>query len=79
MPAALDAALDRADPLAVIEALAPATPTYLALRQALHRYRAGGQAEAAAVERLRLIEANLERERWLPRRLPADRVLGERG
>lgn len=72
--AVLDAALDEADALAAIQALAPATPTYEALRLALHRHRTGGRAEAVPVERLRLIEANLERMRWLPRRLPADRV-----
>ncbi len=72
--AVLDAALDVGDPLAAIQALAPSTPTYLALRQALHRHRTGGWVEAIPTDRLRLIEANLERERWLPRRLPADRV-----
>ncbi|MBS0523603.1 MAG: L,D-transpeptidase family protein [Proteobacteria bacterium] len=73
--AVLDAAIASPDPAAVIEALAPTTPTYRLLRQALHDARAGlpvgGKAGAT---RLREIEANLERERWLPRRLPADRV-----
>ena len=73
--AVLDAAIDSSDPAAVIEALAPATPTYRALRQALQRYRSGAPAGArAATNRLRTIEVNLERQRWLPRRLPPDRV-----
>lgn len=72
--AVLDAALDEADPLAAIQALAPRTPTYTALRRALHQQRTAGRAEAVLADRRRLIEANLERERWLPRRLPADRV-----
>jgi murein L,D-transpeptidase YcbB/YkuD len=63
--AVLDTAIASPDPVAVIEALAPATPTYRVLRQALKESRAG---------RSRDIEVNLERERWLPRRLPADRV-----
>ena len=67
-------ALDRPDPLAAIEALAPQTPTYVALRQALQRHRATRQPDRAQVARLRVIEANLERQRWLPRELPADRV-----
>ena len=61
--AVLDAAIDSRDPAAVIEELAPTTPTYRLLRQALR-----------TTSRSREIEANLERERWLPRRLPADRV-----
>jgi murein L,D-transpeptidase YcbB/YkuD len=64
--AALDAAIGSPDPAAVIEALAPTTPTYRLLRQALQ--------DKAATTRLREIRVNLERERWLPRRLPADRV-----
>ena len=64
--AALDAAIDSPDPGAAIEALAPTTPTYRLLRQALQ--------DKTATSRLREIKVNLERERWLPRRLPADRV-----
>jgi murein L,D-transpeptidase YcbB/YkuD len=73
--AALDAAIDSPDPAAVIEALAPTTPTYRLLRQALQNFHAGipGGGKTATT-RLREIEVNLERERWLPRRLPADRV-----
>jgi murein L,D-transpeptidase YcbB/YkuD len=77
--AALDKAIASPDPAAVIEALAPTTPTYRALRQALHDARAGLPVGGPPVgknapSRLREIEVNLERERWLPRRLPADRV-----
>lgn len=73
--AALDAAIASPDPGAAIEALAPTTPTYRLLRQALQNLRAdtpaGGKAPSA---RIREIEINLERQRWLPRPLPADRV-----
>lgn len=73
--AVLDDAANSPDPAAVIEALAPATPSYRALRQALWRYRAPAAADNdAATNRLRTIEVNLERQRWLPRPLPADRV-----
>ncbi|HEV2098736.1 MAG TPA: L,D-transpeptidase family protein [Stellaceae bacterium] len=73
--AALDAAIESPDPAAAIEALAPTTPTYQALRQALPSYRLDAAAgDRAAKNRLRQIEVNLERQRWLPRRLPADRV-----
>ncbi len=73
--AALDAALDSPDPGASIEALAPSTPTYLALRQALRRERADVAAgHKGATNRLQTIEVGLERQRWLPRSLPADRA-----
>lgn len=73
--AALDVAISSPDPGAAIEALAPATPAYLALRHALKTNRAGAVAgDKAATERLRKIEVNLERQRWLPRPLPAERV-----
>jgi murein L,D-transpeptidase YcbB/YkuD len=75
----LGAALDRRDPVAAIEGLAPATPTYAALREALAQLRAGAAASdglvADALARsTRGIAVNLERQRWLPRRLPPDRV-----
>ena len=73
--AALDTAISSPDPAAVIEALAPTTPTYRLLRQALQDLHAGIAVRGTtATIRLREIEVNLERERWLPRRLPADRV-----
>ncbi len=72
--AVLDAGLDGRDPVAAIEALAPGTPAYQALRHALHQHRAGTRGDSAQPSRLRTIEANLERHRWLPRQLPADRV-----
>ncbi len=71
VPAVLDDALGSPDPAAVIEALAPTTPTYRALRQALQMYRSDNRATP---DRLRKIEVNLERQRWLPRPLPADRA-----
>jgi L,D-transpeptidase YcbB len=73
--AALDAAIAAADPAVVIEALAPTTPTYQALRQALQSVHVGGPAGGkTATARWRQIAVNLERERWLPRPLPASRV-----
>ena len=72
---ALDAAIDSRDAGAAVEALAPTTPTYLQLRQALQNFPAGLQAGGkTAMSRVREIAVNLERERWLPRPLPADRV-----
>jgi L,D-transpeptidase YcbB len=103
--AVLDEAADSTDPGAVIEALAPTTPTYRALREALQKYRSGAPADhktadhktadhktaghktaghktaghetaghETATNHLRTIVVNLERQRWLPRPLPADRV-----
>ncbi len=73
--AVLDEAARSPDPAALIEALAPTTPTYRALRQALQHYRSGTLAATKdTAKRLRTIEVNLERQRWLPRRLPADRA-----
>jgi len=72
VPAALDAAMDSPDPGAEIEALAPRTATYRVLRQALRQNRSG--SASGAPSRLRTIEVNLERQRWLPRRLPGDRA-----
>ena len=43
----LDASLDGPDPVAAIEALAPATPSYRALRQALQRLQPGSLLERA--------------------------------
>lgn len=73
--AALNVAIDSLDPAAVLESLAPTSPTYRLLRRTLQDLRPDtavrGKSETA---RLREITVNLERERWLPRRLPADRV-----
>jgi len=72
---ALDTAIGSRDPAAAIEALAPTTPTYLLLRQALQNSPAGVPAGGqTATSRVREIAVNLERERWLPRPLPAERV-----
>jgi murein L,D-transpeptidase YcbB/YkuD len=75
----LDGALDRHDPVAPVQALAPTTPTYEALRRALAQLRAGSAASEGLVadalaRSSRGIAVNLERQRWLPRRLPPDRV-----
>jgi murein L,D-transpeptidase YcbB/YkuD len=81
--AALTRALDSPDPAALIEGLAPRSSAYLALRRALQSYRsdgaeaarAGGAAGPARAEvQRRAIIVNLERLRWLPRQLPADRI-----
>ncbi len=73
--AALDAAIDSPDPGALIEGLAPRTRTYAALRQALRSYRLGAVPRyRLAANHLQTIEVNLERQRWLPRSLPADRA-----
>ncbi|HYD16066.1 MAG TPA: L,D-transpeptidase family protein [Hyphomicrobium sp.] len=81
--AEFDAALASRDPARAIEALAPATPTYRLLRQALRELptdKPGGRgvskpaAGGADTARRQAILVNLERERWLPRRLPADRI-----
>lgn len=67
--AVLDTAIGARDPVAAIEGLAPGTTSYQALREALRRNR-----PATPAARLRQIEVNLERQRWLPRALPPDRV-----
>jgi murein L,D-transpeptidase YcbB/YkuD len=73
--AALDDAARRPDPGAAIVALAPNTPTYLALLKALRGYRSGEAAgRKMDANRLRMIEVGLERQRWLPRPLPPDRA-----
>jgi murein L,D-transpeptidase YcbB/YkuD len=73
--AVLDDAIDGPDAGRVIESLAPTTPTYRALRQALQTERSGSLANSnASTNRLRTIEVNLERQRWLPRHLPASRA-----
>ena len=73
--AALDAAIASPDPAAAIEGLAPTTPTYRLLRQALQNVHTGFLVGGStATSREREIVVNLERERWLPRRMPADRV-----
>ncbi len=88
--AALDTAIASPDPAASLEALAPQSPDYLALRRALHTVRAGGSEPADGRRRalsaadkgndsgpeqqLQQIVVNLERLRWMPRHLPGDRV-----
>ncbi|HEX2151749.1 MAG TPA: L,D-transpeptidase family protein [Stellaceae bacterium] len=81
--AVLTRALNSPDPASVIEELAPRSPAYLALRRALRSYRAdhpeAARAGTAAAPgnseaQRRAIIVNLERLRWLPRQLPADRI-----
>ncbi|PYD68091.1 L,D-transpeptidase scaffold domain-containing protein [Komagataeibacter swingsii] len=81
-PAAVDVAavvsqaLDGADPAAMIESLAPTTPGYRALQQALRTCRSAGPTERRKVlDCQHRIEVNLERQRWLPRAMPADRIV----
>ena len=95
LAATLENAINSPDPAAAIEALAPNSPAYAALRRALLAYRSGAadaemtriaadsstarhprplSPEATTEGRLRQIVVNLERQRWLPRYLPADRV-----
>ncbi len=88
--AVLDAATASPDPAKTIEALAPASPEYTAMRRAYAEYRAmaaappvaRGKVErasaergAAAEKRARKLMVNLERLRWLPRHMPPDRVV----
>ncbi len=81
--AVLTRALDSPDPGAVIEGLAPRSAAYLALRRALLSYRTGdpeatrpGSAASpgSGEAQRRAIIVNLERQRWLPRQIPADRI-----
>ncbi|MDW8399554.1 MAG: L,D-transpeptidase family protein [Acetobacteraceae bacterium] len=71
--AVLDRALEGPDAVAEIESLAPRTQAYAALREALRRPPARARPDQAAAAR-RLVLANLERQRWLPRQLPPERV-----
>ena len=89
--ATVDAAMSSADPAKVIEALAPASSDYLTLRRAYADYlaiAAGARrlnlgdddgavriSAAEALRRARQIAINLERLRWLPRDMPADRLI----
>jgi murein L,D-transpeptidase YcbB/YkuD len=80
--AVLTQALNSPDPAALIEGLAPRSPAYLALRHALRAYRDDGEAARAGAAthpgsgegRRRAIIVNLERLRWMPRQLSADRI-----
>jgi murein L,D-transpeptidase YcbB/YkuD len=72
--AVIDQAIASRDPASVIAALAPQSPDYLALRHALAADGPGPAGDAAAEAQRRAIAINLERLRWLPRQLPADRV-----
>ncbi len=87
--ATLDAAIAAPDPPKAIEALAPTSPEYEAMRRAYTDLRsiAGTQGvrnktgrpsperAVLAERRVRQLVVNLERLRWLPRRMPRDRVV----
>jgi murein L,D-transpeptidase YcbB/YkuD len=83
--AVLDTAIGAPDPARVIEALAPSSGDYQAMRRAYVQMRAiaegsgldrrGRDGRAAAAQRMRQLAVNLERIRWLPRTIPADRVV----
>jgi L,D-transpeptidase YcbB len=92
--AVLEAAIASPNPAPPIEALAPSSPAYAALRRAYAENRAVAESgiptrgsdarkkpergipenRAAAERRMRQLAINLERLRWLPRRMPPDRV-----
>ena len=95
---ALDGVIASPDPAAAIEALAPNTPEYQAMRRALQYYQSPAAAAPQAAPaprgapgrlaaktpatpsptvnqtRARQVAINLERLRWLPHSMPADRV-----
>jgi murein L,D-transpeptidase YcbB/YkuD len=88
--AVIDAAIAAPDPAKVIEAVAPVSAEYEAMRRAYAEYRAialGSQGArnktvrtsleraAAAEPRVRQLVVNLERLRWLPRQISRDRVV----
>jgi murein L,D-transpeptidase YcbB/YkuD len=68
--AVLTQAIGSPDPASVIEGLAPHSPAYLALRRAL----AAGAVSRYSEAQRHAIVVNLERQRWLPRQIPADRI-----
>lgn len=81
--AAVDKALEGSDPARAIVALAPQTPEYAALQRAYAASRAPaapppgrGQRVAAPGTSVQVKElaVALERQRWLPRQLPATRL-----
>ncbi len=87
----LAAAAAAPDPARAVLGLAPSSAEYRTMRRAYLEYRAiatsGGRASsvgnwdeprvsaAEAQRRERLLAVNLERLRWLPRNMPADRVV----
>ena len=88
--AVIDAAIGAPDPPKVIEALAPVSAEYDAMRRTYAEYRAvalgtqgvrtktvrtSSERAAAAEPRIRQLVVNLERLRWLPRQIPRDRVV----
>ncbi len=76
--AVLDAAIAAPDPASAMEALAPSSSEYSAMRRAYMTYRAvasNDRGTSLAQRRVRQLAVNLERLRWLPRKMPADRIV----
>jgi murein L,D-transpeptidase YcbB/YkuD len=80
--AVLDAAISAPDPAKVITSVVPSAPEYQAMLRAYTRTEAAAGRDAApprtravAEKQLRQLAVNLERLRWLPRAMPADRVM----
>jgi L,D-transpeptidase YcbB len=88
--AVLDSVIATPNSAMAIEALAPSSPEYIALRRAYAEYRAfaagdptvrskpvraSAEKAAAADRRARQLAVNLERLRWLPRQMPRDRIM----
>ena len=88
--AVLDAAVASPDPERMIDALAPSSPEYTAMRRAYAESRAiaaaaagarskseraSAERGATAEKRARQLMVNLERLRWLPRHMPQDRIV----
>ncbi len=82
--AALDSAMTGADPKATIDALAPKTPDYAALRRAYESYRAMAKAggwphvpETQSPERARILQHRLAIEGYLPAGYATDQMDSE--
>jgi murein L,D-transpeptidase YcbB/YkuD len=82
LPDLLEEALGRAGVAATLERLIPRHPQYTLLKKALERYRGARPAnlpplalQASARDRIRTIELNLERWRWLPEELGKRHIL----
>jgi murein L,D-transpeptidase YcbB/YkuD len=73
VPGALVKAVASPDPVAAVLALAPQSSDYQALQRALKALPPGTLDKTGSAMRQQLV-VNLERWRWLPRDLPADRV-----
>lgn len=79
--AALDSAMTSADPKATIDAMAPKTPEYAALRRAYETYRAMAKAggwphvpETPSPDRARILQRRLATEGYLPAGYATDQM-----